>query len=251
MPATPADSCERFADLLDARADGELPDGAAAELDAHLATCAACAAEAAAIGALRAELAGLRRDTAPEEMHRRLRAGLPEAEPDPGRRRALGLAAASFGGALLGAAGARFLAGASPGATAEHDLAAAHARALLADLPPQVATGDPHRVRPWLSTRVPVAPRVLESEDFPLQGARLDLVAAQPVAAVLYRRRAHAVTVFSAPAAAARDWPGRPVVRGGFNLLPWTADGVRYVAVSDLNLAELAVLAGLLGAKPP
>jgi anti-sigma factor RsiW len=250
MSATPAEACERFADLLDALADDELPQPLAARVAGHLAHCPRCAAELAAIRDLRGQMAALRFDTAPPMLRRRLEKSLPAAlPPPPARRRAMELAACGALGAVLGA-GSVFLLPPGTAATAEHDLVAAHARALLAQAPPQLAASDPHQVRPWLSVHLPVAPRVVDAAGYPLLGARLDLVAGMAVAAILYRRRAHAITVFAAPAATARGWPTRTLLRQGFNLLGWVADGVRYVAVSDLNRAELAELAGLLGAPP-
>jgi anti-sigma factor (TIGR02949 family) len=247
MRAMPTD-CARFTDLLDALADGELRDSTATEVESHLAVCPACAAELAAIIALRADLARLRQETAPEELRRRVLAALSEmpSAMRP-RRRMLELVAAGFAGLALGVGGGQLWSD-SPAPLPEHDLLAAHGRALLAGTPPQVAAGDPHRVKPWLSAHLPVSPRVEDSEGFPLQGARLDLIVGQPVAAILYRRRDHAITVFAAPADQSQSWPTRAEVRRGFNLLPWTANGVRYVAVSDLNMAELTELATRLGA---
>jgi len=240
--------CERFADLLDAEADGELPAQASADLARHLGGCAECVARLAAIRGLQAEVASLRA-APPPGLEQKIRARLPAPAAAPSsRRRVLELAAAACVGLVAGGLGAaRFLAPAEAGA--EHDMITAHARGLLAGLPLQVASGDPHGVRPWLSARLPAAPRVLAIEEFPLLGARLDLVAGQPVAAVLYRRREHVITVFAAGDGAAAGWPGQTVTRRGFTLIPWNADGVHYVAVSDLNRAELAEMAARLGAS--
>lgn len=252
MRATPAD-CGRFADLLDALADEELASDMAAALRDHVAACPACAAEAAAIGALRAELATLREEAAPEALRQRLATTLrndPPAATVPDRRRLLALAAAGIGGIAIGAGGFGLLHD-SRSETVTHDLLTAHARALLAGAPPQIASSDTHQVRPWLSAHLPVAPLVPESEDFPLLGARLDLIGRRPVAAILYRRRGHAITVFATAEDAAEGWPGRPMTRNGFRLLPWVANGIHYVAVSDLNPEELTMLAERIRAPGP
>jgi anti-sigma factor (TIGR02949 family) len=252
MRATPAD-CGRFADLLDALADEELAPDMAAALRDHLAACPACAAEAAAIGTLRAELATLREEAAPEALRQRLAAMLHDDMPAaaaPGRRRLLALAAAGIGGIAIGAGGFGLLQD-SRAEIVAHDLLTAHARALLAGAPPQIASGNPHQVRPWLSAHLPAAPLVPESEDFPLLGARLDLIGRRPVAAILYRRRAHAITVFATAEDGADAWPSRPMTRNGFRLLPCVASGIHYVAVSDLNAGELAMLADRIRAPGP
>jgi anti-sigma factor RsiW len=249
MPATPAE-CEGFADLLDALADAELPPATARAVAVHVAGCAACAAALAATRGLRAELATLRADAAPPALRARLAAQARQAPP-PARRRLLEALAAGLGGLVIGSGGLLLLGGGGLADAATHDLLAAHARSLLAEAPPQVPSGDPHRIRPWLSARLATAPRVEEIPGFPLLGARLDLVASRPVAALLYRRRQHAITVFAAPAETTRDWPAAASRGNGFRLLPWVADGVRYVAVSDLGAAELADFATLLGAPAP
>lgn len=237
--------CTAVADLLDAAADEALPPPAAAEVAGHLASCPRCAAEVAAIRALREDLARLPRAAPPPGLEQRLRAALPAAPPAALRRRpALGLAAAGLAGLALGAGLGWAGRGAPP--LAPHDLLVAHRRALLGAAPPQVASGDPHSVRPWLVERLPLAPRVLDPPGFPLEGARLDLVADRVVAALLHRRRRHLVTVF-ATATEAPGWPTAPASVQGFTLIPWIADGVHYVAVSDLNAGELAEFAALLG----
>ncbi|HEY0420907.1 MAG TPA: zf-HC2 domain-containing protein, partial [Acetobacteraceae bacterium] len=209
MPVMPAD-CARFTDLLDALADRELRDSTAAEVESHLAVCQTCAAELAEVIALRANFAILRQETAPAELRQRVLAALPELPSAMlPRRRMLELGAAGFAGIALGLGGGQLLWSTSPPPLAEHDLLAAHGRALLAGTPPQIAAGDPHRVKPWLSAHLPVSPRVEDPEGFPLQGARLDLIAGQPVAAILYRRHDHAITVFAAPAEQSQSWPTR------------------------------------------
>lgn len=233
-----ADDCEAFADLLDAAGEGALPPAAMAAVGAHVAGCASCRDAMEATAALRAELAALPRDTAPSGLAATIRASLPPAPP--GRRRVLELVAAGVAGLTVGAA----LRWPSQG-QATHDAFAAHGRAMLAGLPMQVASSDQHTVRPWLSARLPFSPRVAEPEGFTLLGARLDLIDGQIVAALLYRRREHVVSVFCAPA----DWPDAPVSRQGLNLLAWRAEGLRYLAVSDVALAELRVLAAALGAQ--
>ena len=218
----PAPDCEAFADLLDAQADGALPPSAAQAVAAHLAACPHCAAEVAAIGALRAEHAALPRPEPPPALAHRIRAALPAPPPSlAARREAFGLLAAGVAG---------------------HDLLAAHRRGLLGGAPAQVASSDSHSVRPWLAERLPLSPNVPLPPGFPLQGARLDLVDGRVVAAVLYRRRAHLLTLF-ATAAPAPGWPTEVTTRQGFTLWPWIAEGVHYVAISDIPPSELAEFA--------
>ena len=237
----PAPDCEAFADLLDAQADGALPPSAAQAVAAHLAACPHCAAEVAAIGALRAELAALPRPEPPPALAHRIRAALPAPPPRlAARREAFGLLAAGVAGLTIGGVGGWLLRGVPP--VAGHDLLAAHRRGLLGGAPAQVASSDSHSVRPWLAERLPLSPNVPLPPGFPLQGARLDLVDGRVVAAVLYRRRAHLLTLF-ATAAPAPGWPTEVTTRQGFTLWPWIAEGVHYVAISDIPPSELAEFA--------
>lgn len=236
--------CADFADLLDAELDEALPPATRERLASHLAGCPACTGELAALRGLRAELATLREEAPPPALEPRILALLPAA---PRRRALLAPMAAGLAGLVLGAGGMRLWGAGTAPPPAGHDLVMAHARGLLAGLPLQVASSDVHQVRPWLSAHLPVAPQVLEAEGFPLLGARLDLVAGQVVAAMLYRRREHVITVFAAGPETARGWPTAPGQARGFRLLPWIAGGLHYLAVSDLNAAELAELRTALG----
>ena len=63
----------------------------------------------------------------------------------------------------------------------EQDVLSAHIRSLLQDSPIQVASSDPHSVKPWFNGRIEFAPVVkdLTAEGFPLAGARLDYIDGQ------------------------------------------------------------------------
>jgi anti-sigma factor RsiW len=81
--------CGSARERIGKRADGLLPPGAEAELDAHLSACAACAAEqerTAAVGRLlraRAEAEESSAGGGLDAMWTRVRAGIAEGEPAP------------------------------------------------------------------------------------------------------------------------------------------------------------------------
>src|SRR5262249_51881822 len=60
----------------------------------------------------------------------------------------------------------------------EHDVLAAHMRALLQETPTQVVSADTHTVKPWFNGRVDFSPSVsdLSAQGFVLLGARLDYI---------------------------------------------------------------------------
>lgn len=126
------------------------------------------------------------------------------------------------------------------------DVLAAHVRSLLQENPVQVASLDTHTVKPWFTGRLEYSPVVkdLSGEGFQLVGGRLDYVDGQRVAALVYKRRLHQISVFV--------WPSGNRAIGnysskldGFNLLGWSKAGMSYWAVSDLNEGELRELQAL------
>ena len=123
----------------------------------------------------------------------------------------------------------------------------AHMRSLLQETPTQVASSDRHTVRPWFAGRLEFAPTVqdLAAQGFPLQGARLDVIGDKRAAALVYKRRLHVINVFVWPADGAPESGPRSSSQKGYNLLAWTRAGMQYMAVSDLNAAELKELQAL------
>ena len=129
------------------------------------------------------------------------------------------------------------------------EVIASHVRATLGGRLVDVASSDQHTVKPWLSARLPFSPLVadLSHEGFELSGARLDYVAGQPVAVLVYKRRQHMVEVFVWPAAG--EAAPSAYARDGFNVERFARDGMRYWIVSDLNRNELDDFAKLLAAR--
>lgn len=130
----------------------------------------------------------------------------------------------------------------------EQDVVSAHVRSLLQDTPFQVASGDPHSVRPWFNGRVDYAPAVkdLAAEGFPLVGGRLDYVGGRRVSALVYKRRLHVISVFMWPSPGPDEAASRAFQLNGYNVIAWNRAGLTWWAVSDLGAAELQQLQGLL-----
>jgi anti-sigma factor RsiW len=129
------------------------------------------------------------------------------------------------------------------------EIVASHVRATLANRLVDVASSDQHSVKPWLSSRLPFSPTVadLSHEGFALAGARLDYIAAQPVATLVYQRRQHVIDVFVWPSA--RDSPKSAYARDGFNVEHFARGGMRHWIISDLNKNELDDFVRLLAAR--
>ena len=121
---------------------------------------------------------------------------------------------------------------------------AAHVRANLSGRLVDVASSDQHTVKPWLSARLPFSPAVADYSQagFELAGGRLDYLGGEPVAVLVYKRRQHAIGVYVARG----ETMVRGLTRDGFNIEQFSAAGLRYYVVSDLNRNELADFAGVL-----
>jgi len=135
--------------------------------------------------------------------------------------------------------------------TTSNEIVASHVRATLANRLIDVASSDQHTVKPWLSSRLPFSPTVvdLSGDGFRLKGARLDYIGSQPVAALVYQRRQHMIDVFVWPSA--RDAQKTAYARDGFNIQHFARDGMRYWVVSDLNKNELDDFTKLIRGQSP
>lgn len=246
--------CDEAQQLISASIDGEVSDTSADKLREHTAACAACAGVQADFRRLSQQLKSAGREILPARMESRVRLALTEAaanaRPAASRGRPwLRQLAAMAAVCLIAVFGTWTITRhVDREARLEQDVLSAHVRSLLQDSPIQVASGDPHSVKPWFNGRVEFAPEVKDpsAEGFPLAGARLDYVGGKRVAALVYKRRLHVVNVFVWPSPTPDDVAPRLVPVNGYNLLTWSHGGLTYWAVSDLNGAELQQLKALL-----
>ncbi|NLH80491.1 MAG: anti-sigma factor [Phyllobacteriaceae bacterium] len=236
--------------LLCGFVDGELDAAHALEIERHLAECPACRAELAIQRTTRERLARPSlRHVAPEPLRARILADLTAeaGRSQPSRHRTLAAAARlldrlgrwSLMPSLAAAALAVVLfVQVRPGPDVEGDLVAGHVRSLLADHLTDVATSDRHAIKPWFSGKIDFSPPVVDlaARGFPLVGGRLDYVEGRVVAALVYRRHGHVVNLFVWPATAQHRFAGD---RDGYGLRRWTAGGLVFWAVSDLDAGEL------------
>ena len=255
-------TCDEVAALQAALADGEVDGLRAHALRRHLAGCPACAQQQDALRALRAHLrTELSRHTAPPGLRQRVSTvpvgvvtGAGAAKPGPPRLRWPRRPALSggrwrdgVGGALAGAMLASALWTALPALDAwftardtPSRLVDLHTRAMLSNRQIDVASSDRHTVKPWLSARLDYAPPVMDASaaGFALLGGRIDRLDGHAVAVLVYRQREHLIDVLvrpePAPAVGAVTAPVR-----GFNLALARGAGMQWLAVSDLNAAEL------------
>jgi anti-sigma factor RsiW len=241
-------NCREIQTLIHGYADGELDLMKSLEIEQHLQECPACAQALASLQAVRAAI----KDSslyfqAPPGLARRVQfsaRGTNPADRTPRvRPRHLLAVAASLG--LIMAAGwglVRVLPARSADAFLAQELVASHVRSQM--LPSHrfdVASSDPHTVKPWFEGKLDFSPPVKDLADrgFPLIGGRLDYLHNRPVAALVYQRRKHSINLFIWPSAAGSKGATTTVTRQGYHLFQWTQSGMTYWAISDLNDREL------------
>ena len=246
--------CDRAGELIGAYLDQELDADMRREVAEHIDSCPACAAVADDFLRMSRQLATIGRERAPGPLAIAVGRHLAEAPAGPRMLPRLGAMERLRGWKWLRQAAVLFLVcGLTAAATAllmsrgtdtamiGRDVVAAHVRSLLQNSPMQIASSDVHAIKPWFAGRLDFAPAVrdLTAEGFPLAGARLDYVGERRVAALVYRRRLHVVSVFLWPAADGSDNPPRELVHRGYNVVAWSRGGIAYSAISDLNMGEL------------
>jgi anti-sigma factor RsiW len=253
--------CDMTAELIGAYLDQELDVDTRREVAAHLGSCAACSALAQDLRGMGRQLSAIGRELAPKHLAVAVQERL--AVASAGKSSVLSLspfasiraaawwrqAAAALVLVCLTAAATAFVMSRNAAmARTEQEVAAAHVRSLLQDSPTQVASSEIHTVKPWFTGRLEFSPEVkdLAAKGFPLAGARLDYIGERRVAALVYRRRMHVVSVFLWPAPDGSESPPRALIHQGYNILAWRKGGMAYWAISDLNLSELLELQGQL-----
>ncbi|HEY2815604.1 MAG TPA: anti-sigma factor [Casimicrobiaceae bacterium] len=252
-------NCSEASAMIAAYTDGEVDGLRGHTIRKHLRLCHDCATRHQALVDLRARIhAEVPRHKAPAALRERVLASIEFARPTPSATSARGdrwrwMA----GGALAGCAAtvvAWVLGTAVLDWRTNEDLAVeavtTHVRATLGNHRIDVASSDQHTVKPWLSARLDYSPPVRDfaSEGFALVGGRIDYLDHQPVATLVYRYRDHMIDVFVRPPTThALPAPLRTV--RGFNVVHATGSGMDWLAVSDLNAAELSTFAARLAGQ--
>ena|SRR6185369_16090851 len=166
------------------------------------------------------------------------------------RRGWLALAASVAGIALLSGSATYLLSRPEESESMAEQVVASHIRSLMATHLIDIASNDQHTVKPWFDGKVDVAPTVADftEQGFSLMGGRLDYLDRRPVAALVYRHRAHLINMFACPILANEEHETKPeaLTIHGYNLVYWTAGDVTYWAVSDVAQADLMTFRNLV-----
>ncbi len=248
--------CDEARRWLDAWVDQELDASAAVHVEAHLARCGHCRAEAEDLKALKRALAGLREECAPTALRFKISAALEacdhaqEVEQSAQRRKKHALGFAITGAALAGAVLATghrmhpsaIEAGVLP---VVEDVAQRHAR----ELPAEVEASDPTQVAQWFRGKidVPVRPVMFRGVPARLLGARISNVQNQMAAALYYEVGGRRMTVFVFDGNLVRSDMSEQESQGhryvtasshGYTVTLTEQQGVGYAIASDLPPQE-------------
>lgn len=146
----------------------------------------------------------------------------------------------------------------APGGAFSDELVESHVRAQMSGHDIDVISTDRHTVKPWFNGRIDYSPPVedLAANGFPLEGGRLDYIAHQRVAVLVYRYQKHVIDVYVLPEARAADagrdaaaGPSTAQTREGYSLAHWNAQGMTWWAVSDAAPDALSGLEKALKAR--
>jgi anti-sigma factor RsiW len=240
-------NCERVQLLLNAYLDGELDLVTSLDIEEHLRGCDICMSQYRSLVNLQATI----RDSsvvhsAPANLEKRIKASLNKIDA-PVQAESIFRRSWFAPTAVLVALLFIFVVVISRGlfitnqeALVAQEVQIAHVRSLMADHLMDVASSDQHTVKPWFNGKLDFSPPVtdLTVQGFPLVGGRLDYLAGQSVAALVYQRNKHYINVFI--------WPSQSQVMSvqsstdhGYHLFHWDQSGMAFWAISDLNSDEL------------
>jgi anti-sigma factor RsiW len=243
---------DRAKRLLPAYADRQMGPIRRFFMSRHVAHCPSCLAELEAIQVMRVALrTNLPMHRAPPALAMRISSALPRDAPPETRRQPfrMGFAGAAMAGGFAGIAMTLAVTRLTPAPDPMvADVVADHVRSMMADHLTDVATSDQHTVKPWLSARLDLSPVVKElaPEGFPLVGGRLDYIDGHAAAAIVYRRDKHVINLFAFVSDDQSDAAPTQEFRNGFNIVRWRMGGLTYIAVSDVEAAQLMAFVRLV-----
>jgi anti-sigma factor RsiW len=243
--------CASARELIESYLDDELDPNLRAEIQDHLTSCSSCSETHARLLELQKDIrAQAPYYDAPASLEPRIRNALAQAAKSEipirgatGRSPAwrwIAVAASVLLAVSLALNLRLFRSAHGDRDSIAQNLVSSHVRSLIGTHLLDVPSSDHHTVKPWFNGKLDFAPDVkdLAGQGFPLIGGRIDYMANQPVAALIYKRRQHVINLFVWPSASSVN-SAEELSEKGYNLVHWDKAGMSYWAVSDLSLSDL------------
>jgi anti-sigma factor RsiW len=244
-------NCQEIHELIHAYLDSELDLVRSVAIGQHLKDCPACAQAYEERQSLRKAMSGsVLYFDAPKGLERRVRSAVRQASKAELRAERRywrwnwqwpGILAPLATAALVMLIALPLATRQSKENRIAEEVGSAHVRSLMLDHKTDVASSDQHTVKPWFEGKLDFSPPVVDLAErgFPLVGGRLDYLQGRSVAALVYQRHKHFINLFVWPAPSDSNKAEHTGTRQGYTLVSWTASGMTFWAVSDLNRAEL------------
>jgi anti-sigma factor RsiW len=246
-------TCKDMKLLLHAYADGELDSQGSLSVENHLRECETCSR---CIDNLRTLAVGIEngglRFSAPPQMKLKLQSAIRRAAPRRSKSmfswRWAGIAAAFVLMISISWFGIARQSASSEESRLVNEIVSNHVRSMMASHITDVGSSDSHTVKPWFSGKLDYSPpaKDLTEQGFRLIGGRLDYLANQPVAALVYQRSQHFINLFVWPSNQSGIKADDKLTLNGYNIIHWTRAGMTYWLISELNQTELDECARLL-----
>lgn len=241
-------NCDDFARILHPFLDGELEVAAQVAAQEHCAGCAACAARVASYR----RLGVLVRDAASTTLPASLLQRAQELQQrtlarQRARRRRRWLAAAAA--VVVATAGIVLWSTQDHGLDPEdvREVAELQHRSQLPGHLVDLQTSQAAQLAPWFAGKVPFRPWVGASRpEYTWVGARLDYCDHQIVAVTVLRYQQHLVNIVSYPSDGGHDHAPGVARWEDVSCCGWSQGGIQVFVASDLPVAEVERLAGLL-----
>jgi anti-sigma factor RsiW len=131
------------------------------------------------------------------------------------------------------------------------ELVESHVRAQVSGRDIDVISTDRHTVKPWFNGRLDYSPPVedLSAAGFALEGGRLDYLAHQRVAVLVYRYGKHVIDVYVFPQSTAGGATPAALGHDGYSIAHWDAAGMTWWAITDAAPDALSGLEAALRAR--
>jgi anti-sigma factor RsiW len=240
-------ACDQWSAKLDTYLDGELSAEETRSFDAHVRSCAGCAADSLARVQMKrmVQVAGKRFVPTPE-FRRKVVSRTTRRKP------VLAWAWGTVAALLLVAVSLAYIGQErSKRAQVFGELADLHVATLASANPIDVASSDRHTVKPWFQGKIPFTFSLpeLQNSDFALLGGRVSYLDQAPGAQLIYQIRQHRISVFvfqerALPSQLSGE--SRAQRQLSFSQKTFDEDGLRFFLIGDAGPEDISRLAELL-----